>query len=222
MISRQHVAQMSNEKVARPTSIILCGGRERRFGRSKADACVGGRTVIERILKVLQPISGQIIAVTAPHKPELDITGDSDIITDRFPGTGPLGGVYTGLLCADSNLAIVVACDMPFLNSALLAYMLEVAGEFDAVVPRIGKDMLEPLHAVYAKSCLAEMEARLARGQLSITAFLKRMRVRYVEKEEYLEFDPRMLSFFNINYPEDFERANRIASGLEASAGRSG
>jgi len=201
----------------KPTAIVLCGGKERRFGRSKAQALVGDRTVMDRILSVLELVSGEIIAVTAPDKPDVPVGGRAKIVTDLFPGGGPLGGIYSGLLHAASPLAVVVACDMPFLSGALLIRMLGMADGFDAVVPRVGRTMVEPLHAVYAKSCLAEMGERLNSGHLSIALFLERIHVRYMSKEEYLPLDPRMLSFFNINYPEDFERANRIASEIDFS-----
>jgi molybdopterin-guanine dinucleotide biosynthesis protein A len=211
----QHEYGMNDKIATKPTSIILYGGKERRFGRSKATASVGGQMVIERILAVLEPLSSKIVAVTSPEKPDVPVMGKATIVTDSFPGKGPLGGIYTGLQNTEGDLAIVVGCDMPFLNAALLTRMVEMAEGYDAVVPRLAGEMVEPLHAVYARSCLPEMRARLERGELSITQLLKQLHVRYMEKEEYLPFDPRMLSFFNINYPDDLERANRIAAGIE-------
>ncbi len=170
---------------------------------------------MERVLDVLAPLSGQIIVVTAPDKLHIETSGRATVVTDTYTGKGPLGGIHAGLSSADSDVVIAVACDMPFLNARLLVRMLNLIDGFDAVVPRLGGEMVEPLHAVYSKSCLPEMEAWLERGELSITQLLKKLHVRYLEREEYLLIDPRMLSFFNINYPEDYERANRIASGID-------
>ncbi len=170
---------------------------------------------MERVLDVLEPISSQIILVTAPDKLGIETGGRATVVTDSYTGKGPLGGIHAGLSSAKSDSVIAVACDMPFLSAGLLTHMLNMIDGFDAVVPRLSGDMVEPLHAIYSKSCLPEMKAWLERGELSITRLLRTLHVRYVEREEYLPLDPRMLSFFNINYPEDFERANRIASGIE-------
>jgi molybdopterin-guanine dinucleotide biosynthesis protein A len=197
------------------SAIILCGGKERRFGgRNKFLSSVGGRTVIDRVIGILRPIANQIILVTSPEK-DIALKHDVRIVRDAYPGTGPLGGVYTGLVAADSEYAIVVGCDMPFLNPIILTYMLNIAPGHDIVVPRLGGRMVEPLHAVYAKTCIAKMKARLEKGILAITPLFMELKVRYLEKEEYLPLDPQMLSFFNINYPEDLERANRIATEID-------
>ena len=197
------------------SAVILCGGKERRFGgRNKFLASVGGRTVIERVTDTLRPLSKQIILVTSPEK-DIALGHDVMIVRDAYPGKGPLGGVYTGLVAADYEYAIAVGCDMPFLNSRILSYMLDIAPKNDIVVPRLGGRMVEPLHAIYAKTCIPKMKARLEKGILAITPLFAELKVRYLEKEEYLPLDPQMLSFFNINYPEDLERANRIAAEID-------
>jgi molybdopterin-guanine dinucleotide biosynthesis protein A len=202
--------------VIKPTSIILCGGKALRFGHNKAIDSVGGCTVIERIMRVLEPLSSQIIAVTSADKTDIPLAGKAKVVTDVYPERGPLGGIYTGLLHAQSDLALVFGCDMPFLNAKLISLMLDLADGFDVVVPRLGGRYFEPLHAIYAKTCLVKMKGQLESGQLSIWPVLRELHTRYIEKEEYLPLDPRMLSFFNINTPEDFERANRIAAQMDA------
>jgi molybdenum cofactor guanylyltransferase len=197
------------------SAIILCGGKERRFGgRNKAFASVGGRAVIDRVIEKLSLLSEQIIVVTSPEK-NISLSRDIRVVRDEYPGKGPLGGAYTGLLATDNEYAIVVGCDMPFLNIKVLTYMLDIAKGFDIVVPRLGGRMVEPLHAVYARACIPKMKTRLEAGVLSISPLFTEFKVRYLEKEEYLPLDPQMLSFFNINYPDDLDRANRIASEVD-------
>jgi molybdopterin-guanine dinucleotide biosynthesis protein A len=201
--------------VVKPASVILCGGRTRRFGGNKANACVGGHPVIERIFRVLEPLSSRVIAVTSGEDTGIHIPGGVVVVADVYPGMGPLGGIYTGLLHADSGLALVVGCDMPFLNTRLLSFMFGFADSFDAVAPRLSGKYVEPLHAVYSTSCLPKMKESLESGQRPVWPVLRNLNTRYVEKEEYLPLDPRMLSFFNINTREDLERANRIAAQLD-------
>jgi len=87
--------------------------------------------------------------------------------------------------------------------------MIGVSAGFDLVVPRLG-DMVEPLHAVYSRACLAPIECLLKQGNLSIRELFTLVRVRYVEAEEIDRFDPGHLSFFNINAKADLERARRL------------
>ncbi len=194
------------------TAIILAGGRNRRFGRNKALEPIEGQSLIERVIESIKPLTNQILVVTSPEKTETPFTGKVEILTDIYPARGPLGGIYTGLQAARSQYSIVVACDMPFLNASLLRHMLELAHDFDAVVPQLGEAQIEPLHAIYARSCLAGMKSMLEQGQLRINSFLKTIRVRYIDKAECQELDPELLSFFNINYRSDLELAMALSS----------
>jgi molybdopterin-guanine dinucleotide biosynthesis protein A len=134
------------------------------------------------------------------------------VVVDLYPNKGPLMGIYTGLLTAESSYGLVVACDMPFLNIELLGYMIELSPGFDAVVPRLGEGKVEPLHAVYSRSCLGSMKTLLEHDQLEVTHLLNKVHVRYVERAECQRFDPQLLSFFNINYQSGLERAIMLAA----------
>ena len=70
----------------------------------------------------------------------------------------------------------------------------------------------EPTHALYSRECLPFIEERLKAGELKITGFYDRVRVRYVEEREIRKFDPELLSFFNVNSPQDLERALALAA----------
>jgi len=194
------------------TAIILAGGKNLRLGRNKALETIDGKSLIERVVESLEPLANRILIVTSREQPDLSVIKQSArLVVDFYPDRGPLGGIYTGLSTSQSSHSIVVACDMPFLNAKLLQYMVELCGDFDAVVPRLGERMVEPLHAVYSKSCLDNMKAQLERNQLSINYFLNTVCVRYVERAECQRFDPQLLSFFNINYPSDLDKAIALA-----------
>ena len=197
------------------TSIILAGGKNLRLGRSKALESVGGLSLIERVIERLRPLSNHIVIVTSQEQSDLVVPDGVEILVDLYPDKGPLAGMYTGLMASHSSHNIVVACDMPFLNSELLRYMIELSGGYDAVVPRLGEGMAEPLHAVYSRSCLTNIETRLKRNQLGVHSFLHTISVRYVEKAECQRLDPQLLSFFNINYQSDLDRAITLVAENE-------
>jgi len=194
------------------TCVVLAGGKGLRLGRDKVQETVGTDNLLQRVLSQLTPFNRDIIIVTAGKKslPQINGYQRSRIVTDIYLGKGALGGIYTGLAASDSPYNLVVACDMPFLNQALLRYMMELSAGFDLVLPRLG-ELLEPLHAVYAQSCLAHIEKLLKRDNLEIRALFSLVKVRYVESDEIDWFDPQHLSFFNVNTEADLEKARQMA-----------
>lgn len=193
------------------TSIVLAGGKSLRVGSCKAMETICGQSLVKRAIERLKTISNQILIVTSQEQPDLPITREAEIVVDIYPGKGPLGGIYTGLLASELPYSIVVACDMPFLNVKLLRYLIELSEGFDAVIPRLEEGKIEPLHAVYSRKCINTIRAELECDHLKISQALDILRVRYVEREEYHRFDPQLLSFFNINSLADLKQAAAIA-----------
>jgi len=193
------------------SGIVLAGGKGKRLGYDKTLEMIGCVSLLEQTVSNLAFMNSHIIIVTATKRsfPEFAEHPRLKIVSDTYPGKGPLGGIYTGLLVSDSFYNLVVACDMPFLNQGLLHYMTQLAPEFDLVVPRLGK-LVEPLHAVYSKGCMATIEQMLEQGNLSVHQLLTRVKTRYVETEEIDRFDPAHLSFFNINNEADLDKARAI------------
>jgi len=196
------------------TCIVLAGGKGLRLGRDKVQETVGNSNLLQRVLSQLAPFNREIIVVTASEKSLPQFTGYQSFraVADTYPGKGALGGIYTGLAISNSWYNLIVACDMPFLNQALLRYMIELSAGFDLVVPRLG-ELVEPLHAVYTKSCLAPIEGLLSQDNLEVRALFELVNVRYVDAEEIDKFDPKHLSFFNINTEADLEKAQQLAMG---------
>jgi molybdopterin-guanine dinucleotide biosynthesis protein A len=195
--------------------IVLAGGKGLRLGRDKALETVDGQSLLQRVVTQLGSFSSEIIIVTAKGKslPQFSRNPGFRIVADAYPGRGALVGLATGLAASKARYNLAVACDMPFLNQALLRYMLGLKFGFDLVVPRV-EGYVEPLHAVYARSCLAPMERLLEQGNMKVDALFGLVRVRYVEAGEVERFDPRRLSFFNVNTSADLEKAQQLAKEI--------
>jgi len=193
------------------SSIVLAGGKGLRLGRDKALAELDGENLLQRVISRLGFLNSEIIVVVAGAEQSVQVVNDSNlkIVTDAYPGKGPLVGIYSGLLNSNSMYNLVVACDMPFLNKRLIRYMVDVSDGFDITIPRLGS-MLEPLHAVYSKNCLKAIEKLLTVDKLKIDSLLGTVEVRYVEAGEIDSFDPEHLSFFNVNTKADLN----VARGL--------
>jgi len=193
------------------TSIILAGGNSLRFGWNKALETINGKSLVQHVVDCLIPLNKEIIIVTAWGE-NLSCARSSMIrtVADIHPGKGALGGIYSGLVISSCSRAIVVGCDMPFLEIALLEYLAQISSGVDVVVPRIG-EKVEPLCAVYSKNCLVPIQGLLEHNELRIGGLFAMVRVRYVEEDEIDRFDPEHLSFFNVNTQADLDAARRLA-----------
>ncbi|RLC97066.1 MAG: hypothetical protein DRI40_01260 [Chloroflexi bacterium] len=192
------------------TSIVLAGGKAKRFGGDKLSERIGDLTLMERALDRVRPVSDEILVVIAQGQPTPPLAPNAaQVIIDLYPGKSALGGIYTGLVAARSFRSLVVAADMPFLNTDLLRYMIEIAEPYDVVIPSI-EGALEPLHAVYSRNCVGPMRRLVERGELRIRSFFDEVRVRYVEREEIERLDADRLSFFNVNTEVDLRRARQL------------
>ena len=193
---------------AKISGVALAGGMSRRLGRNKAVEEIGGERLIERVINRLSQVASETVVVVAEESRAegLDLPNGVRTAADIYPGHGSLGGIFTGLSAAQGDYGIIVACDMPFLNTGLLQFMVDLAPDFDVVVPRL-EGRPEPLHAIYSKSCLEPIESRLKRQDLKIALFFDEVRVAYVDEDDIDLFDPDRLSFFNVNTQEDLDKA---------------
>ena len=190
------------------SGIVLAGGMSRRLGRDKAVEPFGGEPLITRVIGRLNALATETVVVVnnEARGGELPLPSDTRVAVDIYPDSGSLGGIFSGLTAANSDWGFVVACDMPFLNTGLIAHMLTLRKDYDAVVPLLD-GYPEPTHAAYSKACLPHIERRLKAGQLKIAGFFDDVRVRYVSESEIHGFDAERLSFFNVNRLDDLQRA---------------
>jgi molybdopterin-guanine dinucleotide biosynthesis protein A len=204
-------SNVSSGQISGVTGIVLAGGKSSRLGREKALERVGKQRLIEKVVSSLSPISQEVFVVTSQEQfDNIDsIHLKARTLVDLYPGKAAFGGIYTGLASANNLYGLVVACDMPFLNSALLSYLVELASGFDIVIPKVN-DKIEPLHAVYSKNCLAIIKQLLDKGIFQMLQLLDLVKTRYVCENEIDKYDPENLSFFNINTQDDLLKAKKI------------
>jgi molybdopterin-guanine dinucleotide biosynthesis protein A len=156
------------------TGVVLAGGQSTRMGRDKATLEFDGQPLLERAVAVLRECFPEVMVIRQ----------------DDVPGLGPIGGLLTALRRAPE--IFVVACDMPFLDAALIREMAAQLPGYDAVaIPG------EPLHAAYSARILPVVEAQIAAGDYSVQSLLSKLRVRTVEAGPII----------NVNTPEELEAA---------------
>jgi molybdopterin-guanine dinucleotide biosynthesis protein A len=195
--------------IAGLTVAILAGGRSSRMGTDKAFVRVLGRPLIEDILAQVGDLGAETLIVT--NQPGDYAYLGVPLFGDVLPDKGALGGIYSALSAATQRHVLCIACDMPFVVRPLLDYLIRLIPEGDAIVPRVAGEA-EPFRAIYARVCLEPIRAAMDAGRMRVISFFPAIRVRYVEEAEINRFDPRHLSFFNVNTPADLEEARRLAA----------
>ena len=172
------------------------------MGSAKALLPFGNEPLIAHIVRALNRIFAETVVVAAPGQemPELPVK----LVRDEVAYQGPVGGICYGLKAADGEFSFVTSCDVAFVNSPLISYLIAQSSEHDVVVP-YWQDRFQPLHAVYRRSVLPLLEGQLERGELRPVYLFDKVRTRTVAEEEIRRFDPQGLSFLNMNTPTDYQ-----------------
>ena len=197
------------------TGIILAGGVGRRLGyRNKALLRIGDRSVIERVRDALSEVTESILLITnsSGEFQHLNLPMFSDIL----PGSGSLGGIYTGLKVSETRHNLVIACDMPFIQPDLLTLLMNHREDFDVVIPT-ARDGCQPTCAIYSKNCIESIEAQIKTGNLKIIDFFPHVKVNTIDLVRLCPgYDPNV--FLNINTSEDHLQALTVADSHSGQA----
>jgi len=176
------------------------------MGQNKALMSLGGKRLVDRVVEVMRSVFDDLLMVT--NTPDVYADLSVPMVRDVWPEKGSLGGVYSAIYHAATPYCLVVACDMPFLQAAMLRYLITQMADYDVVVPDVLGE-LQTLHAIYSKACLPPIERRLEMHRLRIVGFFPAVRVRTVTASELEPYDPALLAFQNLNTPEEFQAAEQ-------------
>lgn len=188
------------------TVAINAGGKSSRMGTHKSFVPLLGKPMIEHVLERVSDL-GQRETILVTNKPELYAHLGLPMFSDTLLDKGSLGGIYTAILNSRGDYTLCVACDMPFLNPALLRHMIAlITPETDVIVPRVD-GYPEGFFAIYSQRCLEPIRRKLEADRLKIIGFYDDVRVRYLDEAEWQPFDSRGMSFRNINTPDELRDA---------------
>lgn len=200
------------------TGVVLAGGRSSRMGTNKALLTVGSRKVIETLISAMSGVAEDVWIAANDREAYQDF--GRTIVPDLLPGQGPLSGIHAALHATKTPWVLVAACDMPFVPPELFGFLQDAVNEAEAshtgvqgcqaVIP-VEQGRVQPLLAAYHVSALPALEESLRSGKLRMTDWLEQLEVRYVSEEDVARATGRDAGhvFFNMNSPEDYERAVR-------------
>ncbi len=193
------------------TIVIQAGGESSRMGQNKALVSFLGKPLIERVIENFT-FQGEELLVTTNQPGEMAFLGIR-MVPDLLPGRGALGGLLTALDAAHEPLVGVIACDMPFASSTLLARLKSILidPQWDLAVP-YSADGYEPFHAVYRKSvCLAAVQKALDQGKQRMISWFGDVHPYIMGPDELRKYDPNGKVFLNVNTPEELAAAEQEA-----------
>jgi molybdopterin-guanine dinucleotide biosynthesis protein A len=186
---------MSKEKI---TGVILAGGKNSRMGSDKGLLEVGGKRIIERIIDELKQVVDEIIIIS--NDTTLNYL-NYKVYADLIKDCGPMGGIHSALTHSTTEKNLILSCDMPFISKNILKTIINGSAKCEIAIPKHDK-RLEPLCAVYLKSCTNKFEELINKEEFKLKDSFKYFIVKRIN------FTRKELSgneFTNINTPEEYQ-----------------
>ena len=174
------------------------------MGQEKGLMLLNSKPLISYAIDALFPLVDELIVVA--NDDAYNELGHK-VVPDLIPDSGPLGGVYTGLQHSQTDINLVLSCDTPFVSTGLMRYLLTKMDQQEVVVAR-HQQGIEPLAAVYHKSCLPKLKSLIDQGDLKMRFAIRQLKFLEVEMNEQLDFYSDNL-FDNLNTPESLRQAEQ-------------
>ncbi len=195
------------------SAVILAGGFSRRFGKDKGLVKLTGKPLVLHVIDRVDKLADEILIVISSESQKNNfqrtLGNRVQLITDRDKLQSPLMGALTGFQSAKGEYSILLPCDSPLISPKVIQFMLDLCTNRSATIPRWPNGYIEPLQAVYhTKSALTAAKAAMEQGNRNMQSMIDNLkRVRYVSTLVLKQLEPNLLSFFNVNTPQDLEKA---------------
>jgi molybdopterin-guanine dinucleotide biosynthesis protein A len=188
------------------SAFILAGGRSSRMGSDKALLPFGNENLLQLALSKAKAVSQKPVIVGERER----YSSYGDVVEDRFPGCGPLGGIHAALCSTQADLNLVLSVDMPLMTADFLIWLaqLAVAGGELAFVPEV-QGRRQPLCAVYRRTAQCVIELALKMGDFKIDHVFPLIPTRYIKEEELFGAGFLPDIFRNVNTRDDYEAVGK-------------
>ncbi len=192
------------------TGVILAGGTNSRLpGKKKTFHRVGKASMLENLTTLFSGLFKEVILVV--NDPGAFTGTDAMVVRDIIPARCALAGLHAGLFYASSDWVYATACDVPFASEKVIRHLLGARVPGKEIIIPLTREGLEPLSALYHKSCIPRIEKNLEDNIFMIKKFFKPKKVREISPGVLETLDPRMHFKFNVNTPEDLAMARAMA-----------
>jgi molybdopterin-guanine dinucleotide biosynthesis protein A len=195
----------------------MSGGESKRMGRDKATLLLAGKPLITHVYETAKRVFADIMVVSSLHAASCGL--DARVVKDILPLTGSLTGIVSALLATDADYVFVLGCDMPFVTTESIKHTIASPRGEDVIIPKT-ESGVQPMHALYSRSCISPLLAGLGRGHMKIARLLAMLTVRVLPPDP-LFFNGEVSVFTNINTEEELRRAEKLVrrGGNQPDAG---
>ena len=172
----------------------------------------GPETMLQRVVRLLSTEVEPIVVVAATGQQLPPLPPGLRVVRDREGDRGPLEGIYVGLdsLRETVDAAYVTSCDVPLLCPALVRSLVSRLDDYDVVVPR-DQQYHHPLAAIYRTRILPQIDQLLAADKRRPFFLFEQVRTLELDVQQLRDVDPELRSLMNLNSPEDYRQALRLA-----------
>ena len=179
------------------------------MGQDKAFMQLGERTLLEHALQLAKAATGSVRIVGSAEK----FAAFGPVVEDIYQGRGPLAGIHAALAGTNTELNLILAVDMPFIQPEFLTYLVAEARQSAAVVvaPEAAGG-LQPLCAVYRRDFAPIAERSLRAGSYKIDALFGEIQTRVIEPDELERNGFGEAMFRNLNTGKDWQEAKQELS----------
>ncbi len=205
------------------SAVILAGGFSQRFGQDKGLIELAGKPLLLHVLDTVSDIVSEAVVVVSSDAQKRTFTSILQnrvaVVVDKYEKQGPLVGALTGFEKAQGRYSLLLPCDTPFISRQVSSLLLELCIKRNAAIPRWPNGYIEPLQAAYrTESALRAAEIALSEKRFDMRSMILRMTgVRYVSTMVLRQMDPELLTFFNVNTPEDLKSAESMYFSLNSN-----
>lgn len=206
--------------------IVLAGGKSSRLRVNKVFLNIRGEPLLSEVVRVASDVTESIILAIGSGDDEEEfaaiLPGRVKIVKDTAEEKAALYGVFTGLQAVETDFAVVLAADLPFVNSEVIRILSYEARGFDLAVPKWPNGDIEPLYAVYrVTSSRKAFSDAIEAGGVRIRDAIDRLeKVNYVPVDRFLQVDKLLRCFINVNTKADLEMVTTILQEEPNKSGR--
>ena len=187
------------------TLAILAGGQSSRMNyRNKAFLSYQEKTFVERLIEAGSDFEEVIIVANTKEAYE---NFNLQVVSDVYPGKGPLSGIHTALRVAKTSTVLCVACDMPLTSREVLNGLAQISGDYDVLVPEY-EGRLQPLCAIYSKKIKNKVEEQLKKDDFKLQYFIRQLNYQVIRELPYRPF--KSTDFLNVNTPTDLSELEEM------------
>jgi molybdopterin-guanine dinucleotide biosynthesis protein A len=207
------------KNVLNTAAIILANETSKTLPEDKGTMLLCNKPLIRYVVNAINSIVDEVLIVAntqervEKYAAVLPKTVKFAIDDHATPNT--LSGAIVGFETVQSKYALLLPYDSPFVNKELAMFLLDLARDKVAVVPRNSDNEIEPVCSVYHTKAVLEVANQVyAKGAVELQTFVEKLGgVRYISKMIVEQIDPEFHSFFSINSLLDLRRATGILQG---------